>query len=86
MIPKKKEEYNFVVGSGRPYDLNPRPGEPYDDEERQKPLVIHLGQLNGQDGKIRVPKNFAPKRGQTLGSFIDPLKGDRDVEEAFDIE
>jgi hypothetical protein len=86
MIPKKKEDYMFVEGSGRPYEVTPRNFEPVTNQERQKPVVINLSELNGQDGADRVPKNFHPKRGRTLGSFCYPEKGDRDVEEAFDIE
>ena len=86
MIKKKKEDYQFIEGAGRPYEVNPRGFELYNDEERQKPVVIHLGELNGQDGNERIPKNFHPKRGRTLGSFCDPEEGNRDLDDAFDIE
>jgi hypothetical protein len=84
MIPKKKEEYTFPEGAGRPYEMNPRPGELKRNSERQKPVVIHLAELNGQDGNRRIPKNFHPKRGRTLGSFCNPEEGE--YGEGFDIE
>lgn len=86
MIPKKKEDYLFTEGAGRPYRMNPRQDIEKTTTERQKPVVINLAELNGQDGNERVPKNFHPKRGRTLGSFCDPEEGDRDVDDAFDIE
>ena len=78
MIPKKKEDFLFVEGSGRPYKMNPREAIEKTTEERQKPVIINLGELNGQDGNERVPKNFHPKRGRILGSFCDPEKEDRE--------
>lgn len=86
MIQKKKEDYMFVEGAGRPYEMNLRTEEEKDVQKRNKPMIIHLGELNGQDGNERVPKNFHTKRGRTLGSFCYPEEGDRDVDEAFDIE
>lgn len=86
MIPKKKEDYLFVEGSGRPYQMTEREPIEKTTEERQKPLLIHLGELNGQDGNGRAPKNFHRKAGRTVGSFVKPESEDRDLEEAFDIE
>jgi hypothetical protein len=86
MIPKKKEDYTFNEGAGRPYEMTPRAGEPKDDAQRQKPVVIHLGELNGQDGESsgRVPKNYHPKRGRLLCTLTKPY--DETDEEEFDIE
>jgi hypothetical protein len=86
MIPKKKEDYQFTEGAGRAFEMNPRFPIEKTDEERNKPVVINLAELNGQDGNARVPKNFSRKAGRTLGSFCYPKDEDRDFEEAFDIE
>lgn len=86
MIKKKKEDYQFVEGAGRPYEVNPRNFEPETDAERQKPVIIHLGELNGQDGNGRVPKNFHPKRGRLLCTLTEPYDEDKDYEDDFDIE
>jgi hypothetical protein len=86
MIPKKKEDYNFVEGAGRPYEINPRSPIDKTTEERQKPVIINLGELNGQDGNERAPKNFHPKRGRTLGTLTKLQDDDRNIEDAFDIE
>ena len=48
--------------------------------------MANVAEMTRVLGADRVPKNFHPKRGRTLGSFCYPEKGDRDVEEAFDIE
>lgn len=83
MIAKKKEDYLFSEGTGRPYGIHPQKEEPKDDAERQKPVIIHLGDLQ-QEGK--GPVNFHTKRGRTLGTLTKLQEEQRDVEEAFDIE
>jgi hypothetical protein len=86
MIPKKKEDYNFVEGAGRPYEMNPRDALEKTTEERQKPVIIHLGELNGQDGNERAPKNYHRKAGRTVGSFATPTDDQNSIEDGFDIE
>lgn len=86
MIEKKKEDYLFVEGSGRPYQMIGREPIEKTTSERQNPIMIRLGSLNGQDGNGRAPKNFYRKAGRTLGSFVRPDFEDRELEDAFDIE
>ena len=69
MIPKKREEYQNVEGVGRPFEMNPRYPIEKNDAERQAPIVIHLGDLNGQEGGKGMPKNFIRKAGRVLPSF-----------------
>lgn len=88
MIPKKREDYQNVEGAGRPFEMNPRYFEPRTDAERQRPIVIHLGELNGQVTAKGMPKNFHTKRGRTLASLTDYWSPTEvlDEEEEFDIE
>jgi len=89
MIKKKKEDYQFVEGAGRPFEMNPRSPIEKSDAERQKSLVINLSELNGDDEDSRVPKNFHPKRGRILPTFTKYLTQDQleeNVEEGFDVE
>ena len=89
MISKKMTDYTFVEGSGRPYEMNPRNFEPRNDAERQQPVVIHLGDLNGQTFAKGMPKNFHTKRGRCLSSFTKYWSPDElytEIDEAFDIE
>lgn len=89
MIPKKREDYQNVEGSGRPFEMNPRYFEPKNDKERQQPIVIHLGDLNGQTTVKGMPKNFIRKGGRVLPSFNQYWTSDEIYdaqEDAFDIE
>lgn len=88
MIPKKKEDYLFSEGMGRPYEMNPRSPIEKTTEERQKPIIVHLGELNGQVTDKGMPKNFHKKAGRTLVSFTNYWSPDEvlEKEEGFDIE
>ena len=89
MIPKKREEYQNVEGMGRPFEMNPRYPIEKNDTERQKPIVIHLGDLNGQTMTKGMPKNFHTKRGRCLSSFTKYWSPDEiyeNIEDAFDVE
>lgn len=83
MIPKKKEDYTFIDGAGRPYEMNPRSPQPMNDMERQKPIVINLSDLNGP-GK-GMPKNFIRKAGRVLPTFNRYWTQD-EITEAIDDE
>ena len=85
MITKKREEYQFHLGGGRPYEMNPRTPIEKNDDERQKPVIINLSDLNGP----RSSKMFHPRRGRRLLSFRkywSPEEAGREQEDAFDIE
>ena len=69
MIPKKREEYQFSEGMGRPFEMNARYPIEKNDTERQTPIVIDMDDLNGQEGSKGMPKNFHSKRGRVLNSF-----------------
>ena len=85
MIQKKREDYRDSVGSGRPFEMNARYPIEKNDEERQKPVIIHLGDLNGQTYEKGMPKNFSKKAGRTLPTFSKYwTKGEND--DLFDIE
>ena len=71
MIPKKREDYTFDEGKGRPFDMPERGPIQKTTVERQKPVEINLNELNGEDGKTKVPKNFRPKRGYNFPSFVE---------------
>lgn len=89
MIPKKREEHQFVEGAGRPYEMNPRVPIEKTTEERLKPVIIHLGDLNGQTTAKGMPKHFHPKRGRTLMTFTHYWSSEEiedEQENAFDIE
>ena len=80
MITKKKEDYLFHAGAGRPFDVHPQTQEPKTEKERLVPHVVNLAELN-VPGKS--PVNYSPKRGR-----IYPKRGytqDTD-EQDFDIE
>lgn len=81
-----KQEPIKSEGDGRPFEMNPREPISKTNAERQKPIVIHLGDLNG-DG--RMPKNFIRKAGRCLPSFNRYWTSDEiyeEQEEAFDIQ
>lgn len=90
MIPNSEKGVTHKgVGAGRPYDMNARVPIEYNDAERQTPKIIHLGDLNGQDGGRGMPKNFIRKAGRTVPSFSkywtkEELAAER--REEFDIE
>jgi len=90
MIPKVKTDYQEVEGAGRPFEMNPRYPIEKNDEERQRPIVIHLGDLNGQTQEKGMPKNFHRKAGRVLESFTKYWTPEESDEygsgEAFDIE
>jgi hypothetical protein len=89
MITKKREEYQFVGGAGRPFEMNARYPIEKNDEERQRPIVIELGDLNGQEGGKGMPKNFVRKAGRVLPSFDKywtAAEVSKEVNEEFDIE
>ena len=69
--------------------MNPRGPIEKNDEERNKPLIIHLSDLNGQTTVKGMPKNFNRKAGRTLPSFNKywtPDELEADQREAFDVE
>ena len=89
MIPKKREEYQNVEGVGRPFEMNPRYPIEKNDAERQAPIVIHLGDLNGQQGGKGMPRNFIRKAGRVLPSFEkywSPEEVKAGIDSAFDVE
>jgi len=90
MIPKKREDYQNVEGAGRPFEMNPRYPIEKNNTERQKPIIIHLGELNGQVTAKGMPKNFHKKAGRCLESFTrywTPEESDEYGKgEEFDIE
>ena len=89
MIPKKREEYQNVEGVGRPFEMNPRYPIEKNDAERQAPIVIHLGDLNGQQGGKGMPRNFIRKAGRVLPSFEkywSPEEVKAEIDSAFDVE
>jgi hypothetical protein len=87
MIPKKKEEYQFVEGAGRPFEMNLRYPIEKNDAERQRPVVIDLSDLNGENDAKGMPKNFHTKRGRCLETFTKYwTKDEEDEGEEFDIE
>lgn len=86
MISKNYEKTHgdtFLEGGGRPFPMAERKPPLNTTPERNKKVEIDLEALN-VEGKS--PVNFIPKRGRTVGSFVDPQKEDRDVDEAFDID
>ena len=88
MIKKQKTDYQTVEGMGRPFEMNPRYPIEKNDAERQRPVIIHLGELNGQSTDRGMPKNFHKKAGRTLVSFTDYWSPSEvlEKEEEFDIE
>ena len=89
MIPKKREDYRDVEGAGRPFEMNLRYPIEKNDAERQRPIIVHLGDLNGQDGGKGMPKNFIRKAGRSLVSFSrywtkEEMREEQD--DVFDIE
>ena len=89
MIPKKREDYQNNEGAGRPFEMNMRYPIEKNDAERQRPLVINLADLNGQNGGKGMPKNFIRKAGRVLPSFNKYWTAEevvRDVEEEFDVQ
>ena len=69
--------------------MNFRAGEPTTEAERHKATIIHLGDLNGQEGGKGMPKNFHTKRGRCLSSltrYWSPDEIYEDIEDAFDVE
>lgn len=83
MIPKKKEDYNFVEGDGRHSELKVRELIEKTTTERQTPVLIDLSALNGQDGNPRAPKNFHKKAGRVMATRTELLD---ESEDGFDIE
>lgn len=74
MISKGYEKTHgdtFLTGGGLPFELPSRAELEKNDAERQKPIVIDLDDLNGQDGGKGMPKNFVRKAGRTLSSFTE---------------
>jgi hypothetical protein len=89
MIQKKREEYQNVEGAGRPFKMNARYPIEKNDAERQTPVVVHLGDLNGQEGGKGMPKNFHAKRGRVLLSYTkywSPEEAKAEQETSFDVE
>jgi hypothetical protein len=85
MIPKKDEKNGgdtFSSGGGRPFEMPERYPIEKNDEERQRPIIIHLGDLNEGSG---MPKNFARKAGRTLPSFTKYWTQDEN-EDLMDIQ
>lgn len=74
MISKSYEEMHsdtFTTGGGRSFDMPERYPIEKNDAERQKPIIIDLNDLNGQEGGKGMPKNFHRKAGRTLATFTD---------------
>ena len=83
MIPKK--EPITSSGEGRPFEMEERPPVEKNDTERQRPIIIHLSDLNGDESGNNVPKNFSRKAGRTLDTFTKYWTQHDDNEE-FDID
>ena len=84
-----KQEPIRSEGEGRPFEMNPRYPIEKNDEERQRPIVVHLGDLNGQEGGKGMPKNFIRKAGRVLPSFDQywsPEEVKAEIDSAFDVE
>ena len=84
-----KQEPIRSEGEGRPFEMNPRYPIEKNDAERQAPIVIHLGDLNGQEGGKGMPKNFIRKAGRVLPSFDQyrsPEEVKAEIDDAFDVE
>ena len=89
MIRKKKEEHQFAEGAGRPFEMNERYPIEKNDTERQRPVVIHLADLNGQTYMKGMPKNFHRKAGRVLPSFSKYWTKDEiqeSLDDGFDVE
>jgi len=89
MIQKKREEYQNIEGAGRPFPMHDQTFEPNNDEERQRPVIVHLADLNGQNGGRGMPKNFVRKAGRVLPTFDrywTPDELEEKIEEDFDIQ
>lgn len=90
MIPKQRTDYQNVEGAGRPFEVNERSSKKYveckNDAERNVPVIIHLGDLNGQTYDKGMPKNFNRKAGRTLQTFTSYWSPDETAEKEFDIE
>ncbi len=88
MIQKKVEDYSFIEGAGRPFEMNPRYPIEKNDAERNRPIVVHLGDLNGQTQDKGMPKNFVRKAGRCLDTFTRYWTKDEeyDSDEEFDIQ
>lgn len=89
MIPKKKEDYTFPEGAGRPFEMNPRYPIEKNDAERQAPIIVNLSDLNGQENSKGMPKNFVRKAGRVLPTFDKYWTADdvqANVEDEFDIQ
>ena len=79
MIPKK--EPITSTGAGRPFEMYERSPEPKTDAERQKPIVITLTDLNGDETGNNVPKSFSRKAGRVLPSFTKYWTKDEEDED-----
>lgn len=70
MIKKGTVTY-IAEGAGRPFEMNPRYPIEKNDAERQRPVIIELDDLNGQNGDRGMPKNFTRRAGRTMPSLTD---------------
>lgn len=70
MIPKEPITLK-TEGQGRPFNMPERYPIEKNDEERQRPVPIFLGDLNGQDGGKGMPVNFLKRAGRRLESFVE---------------
>jgi len=90
MIPKNYEKNNgdtFVNGGGLPFDVPTREPIEKSDSERNRPVVIHLGDLNGGPTAKGMPKNFSRKAGRTVPTFTKYWTGDTSgPTDSYDIE
>lgn len=93
MISKSYEKGHgdtTINGDGdRGFTIPQRYPVPATDQERRKPIVIDLSDLNGQDGGKGMPKNFVRKAGRVLPSFEkywSPEEVKDDVNNGYDIE
>jgi hypothetical protein len=89
MIPKSQEKVETESqDSGRPFYIPPRGPIEKNDAERQRPQIIHLGDLNGQSGGRGMPVSFEKRSMRHVASFErywSQAELDEDNEEAFDI-
>ena len=84
-----KQEPIRSEGEGRPFEMNARYPIEKNDAERQRPIVVDLDDLNGQEGGKGMPKNFIRKAGRVLPSFDQywsPEEVKAEIDSAFDVE
>lgn len=84
---EKSHSDKFFEGGGIPFNIPERSPIAKTNLERQRPLLIDLGDLNGQDGSKGMPKNFVKRAGRRLETFTDYwIKQNQDVQDEDDYD